>query len=642
MIDMINTRTADPVRQPTGLSIALASTIGFLALVGSLLLGDAEPRPPVPGIPDPGVLVGWLVPAATLTANLAAITTVGFLALAALLVPSPGPDAQGLAVDAVRIARRAAWTWVLATIVLFVATAADVFAVTLGQLRFGLLVALVRDSEIGRGLALQAAGALVLALALHWTIGTRTLLGWTAFALAVVAPSALTGHAASGGSHSLASVSLYLHLAAVAVWVGGLIALGWFASHGSRRLDTAVRRYSGLAAICFAVVGVSGVVSAMVRTTELDQLVSSPYGRLVGLKLLAYLALGSFGWWQRRQIINGAGGFRRLAACEVFVMVAAVGVAVALSRTPPPAGDVLLTPAEDLLGGPMPPAPTAARLLFGVYPSGAGLAVIGIGLIGYVLAVLALRRRLEPWPAPRTASWCAGMTVIAWATTGGLGTYSHVLFSAHLANQLLLATVAAPLLVLGAPGSLAYRVVPTARLKGEVSPRDVLGAVAASRIITSLTHPIIAVAIAAASVSVLYFTPLFTSVMSSLLGHLGMELAALGIGLLLFTSFIGSSLVHPRPARLRTTAAVALTVFTACFAVVLHATSNPVGQDYWRALDRPFATDLLADQSLAAALVLAIAAPPLVMTATLLLLRNPRNQTPSPGSPRERHERTPS
>lgn len=628
-----------PGRRLTGLSIAIASTVGFAALAGSLLLSGAEPRPPTTGIPDPGVLVGWLVPAASLTSDLAGIVAVGFLVLAALLMPSPGPDAQGLAVEAVRLARRAAGVWCVATIVLMVATTADVFAVMLGDLRVNLLLALVRDSEIGRGLALQALGALILALALRWTIGTRALLGWSVFALAAMAPSALTGHAASAGSHSLASVSLYLHVAAVAVWVGGLVALGWLASHGSRRLEVAVRRYSNVALACFVVIGISGVLSAVLRATDLEQLAASPYGRLVGLKLLAYVVLGGFGWWQRHRIVRSGGAFRSMARLEVTVMVAAVGIAVALSRTPTPGGELFLTPAEDLLGGPMPSAPTLGRLVLGWYPSGVGLAVVGFGAVGYALAVATVRRHARTWPLWRTASWSGGIMIVAWATSGGLGAYSHVLFSAHVANQALLAAVAAPLLVLGAPGSLAQQALPGARLTGENSPRDVLRSVGRSQLVGVATHPAVALAVTIASACLLYFTPLFTTIMSSLLGHLGMEIATLSIGTLFFTSVIGSSLVPTRSPRLRALAAGALFVLTACFSAALLSATTPVGGAYWQALERPFSTDLLADQWLGAVLALGLAGPAMVTASVLLIVqtRSPRQSADpvlaSPGPP---------
>ena len=151
-------QTASQTKPPssTGLSVAILATAAFVALVLSMIWAGSAPREPVPGLPDPGVLVGGLVPVATATADLAGFATIGVLIVAAVLLPSIGRDVQGLAVDAVRLARRSAWLWLVATVVMFIATAADVFAVTLGGLRGDLLVALVRDSEVGRGIALQA------------------------------------------------------------------------------------------------------------------------------------------------------------------------------------------------------------------------------------------------------------------------------------------------------------------------------------------------------------------------------------------------------------------------------------------------------------------------------------------------------
>ncbi len=624
-------QTASQTKPPssTGLSVAILATAAFVALVLSMIWAGSAPREPVPGLPDPGVLVGWLVPVATATADLAGFATIGFLIVAAVLLPSIGRDVQGLAVDAVRLARRSAWLWLVATVVMFIATAADVFAVTLGGLRGDLLVALVRDSEVGRGIALQAVGALVLAVTLRWVVGVRALVGWSVFALTAMLPTALTGHAASGGSHSLASVSLYLHLAAVAVWVGTLGALAWVASRGSKRLEPAVRRYSHLALACFVVVGISGVISAMVRATDLEQLISSDYGRLVLLKAAAYVALGIFGWWQRRRILRSAGGFARLVGAEVLLMGATVGVAVALSRTPPPSGDVLLTPAEDLLGGPMPPAPTIGNLALGLYPSGVGLAVIGFGSVLYVAGVLALRRRGESWPLMRSTAWTAGLLVVAWATSGGLGTYAHVLFSAHLTNQALLVMVAAPLLVLGAPGALAAASLPGPRQAGEISPRDVLRAVGASRAMKRLGHPLAGLILLSVSAVILYGTPLFGALMSSLLGHLGMELWFLVVGLVLHAGLFGSTLLAQTDLRLRSLSARVAMLLAAGFGLSLLASDAVVGQDYWVALARPYATDFAADQERGAVIYLAIVVPVLTGISIALLRRFRKQLTPA-------------
>lgn len=609
-----------PAPSGPGLAVAVGATTAFTALVLTMVVGGSAPEPAAVGLPDPGPLVGWLLPAVTLVADLMAIGVIGFLVLSAVLLPSASEDAQGLAVDGVRIARRAAWTWFWASVLLYFVTAADLFAVPISRLDSNVLTAVTRDSDIGRSIVLQAAGALVLALALRWTIGVRALAGWSAFALAVLLPAALTGHAASGGSHSLASVSLYLHVAGVAVWVGGLVALGWVARRGSRRLEAAVARYSTLALWCFVVVGVSGVLNASVRATSLDQLFGSTYGRMVMLKAAAFVVLGVLGWYQRRRIVASGGGFLRLAATEAMIMVGTVGVAVALSRTPPPAGDVLLTPAEDLIGGPMPAAPTVERFLTGFYSSGVGIAVVGLGTALYVAGVLVLRRRGDRWPVGRSVAWALGMLVVAWATMGGLGTYSHVLFSAHMVSHMLLSMVAPIFLVLGAPVTLALRALPGPRQAGEVSPRGMLTAVLHSRVATFLTHPVVGPVLFIGSLYGLYFTPLFDTLMRSILGHVGMELHFLAVGTLFYYVIIG---VDPSPRRLVPLARFGVMLVTlpfhAFFSIAVMSATVPTGEAYWRDLDRPYLTDLVHDQYLGGSISWALGEVPLLIVMVALL-----------------------
>ena len=71
--------------------------------------------------------------------------------------------------------------------------------------------------------------------------------------------------------------------------------------------------------------------------------------------------------------------------------------------------------------------------------------------------------------------------VFAWATVGGLGLYSHVLFSAHMVAHMLLSMVAPIGLVLGAPVTLALRALPGPRVPGELGPRRMLTAASCTR-----------------------------------------------------------------------------------------------------------------------------------------------------------------
>ena len=149
--------------------------------------------------------------------------------------------------------------------------------------------------------------------------------------------------------------------------------------------------------------------------------------------------------------------------------------------------------------------------------------------------------RLGPWAARGLG---AGLLVFAWATAGGLGLYSHVLFSAHMGAHMLVGMLAPLLLVLGAPFTLALRTLPGPRVKGELGPRQLLLAVLHSRVARVLTHPVVAFVLFVGSLYALYFSPLYPALMRGHLGHTLMQLHFLLVGFLFFYVVLG---VDPSP-----------------------------------------------------------------------------------------------
>ena len=131
-------------------------------------------------------------------------------------------------------------------------------------------------------------------------------------------------------------------------------------------------------------------------------------------------------------------------------------------------------------------------------------------------------------------AWVAGLLVFAWATAGGLGLYSHVLFSAHMGAHMLVSMMAPILLVIGAPATLALRALPGPRVKGEQGPRQLLLAALHTRLARVLTHPVVAFAIFMGSLYALYFPRLYPLLMRGHLGHTVMQLHFLLAGLLFF------------------------------------------------------------------------------------------------------------
>jgi len=594
--------------------------VSFLAalaiLVIALEFGGGAPQTVPEGIPDPGLVTGWGLPLIKLVTDFAAVASVGFLVTTVFLLPSSGDTVQGLSVTAARIAARSAAVWSASTILLYFLTVSDVFAVPLSRsFSWALASSLVTDSSVGRGILGQAIVALIVAVAARWTIGVKPLAIVLGVALAGLAPVSLTGHAASSGSHNLATTSLLLHVVGATLWVGGLAALGWVAVRGSKRLEPATQRYSVLAAWCLALVAVSGATNAAVRLGSLGNLFDSDYGILVIGKIAALAALALFGLGHRRRIVAQGKGFLKLAGFEVLVMVMAIGLAVALSRTPTPSPhNVLKTPVEELLGGVLPPAPTVLRILWGWSPNGVGLALVALGAALYVRGLITMRRRGDSWPINRTLSWFAGLTIVAWATFGGLGTYSHVLFSAHMVSHMMLSMVAPIFLILAAPVTLALRTLPGPRQQGEIGPRQLLLAFLHSRFSQFVTHPLVGPAVFVGSLYGLYFTGIFETLMRNHWGHSVMELHFLAAGTLYYYVLIG---IDPSPRKLQPLLRFGMLLVTipfhAFFSISVMSSKTIFAGEYWKFLDRPYQTDLLADQYLGGGIAWAMGEIPLLL-----------------------------
>jgi putative copper resistance protein D len=315
--------------------------------------------------------------------------------------------------------------------------------------------------------------------------------------------------------------------------------------------------------------------------------------------------------------------FARLASAEVALMAATVGIAVALSRTPTPVGDLVYTsPVEALLGGPLPPKPTLGRLLFGWSPSGVGLLVVGLGGALYIAGLAAMRRKQSPWPLGRTVSWFVGLAVIGWSTFGGLGEYSHVLFSAHMVSHMALSMVAPIFLVLAGPVTLALRTLPGPRIAGERSPRGMLTSALHSPVVRVVTHPLVATAVFVGSLYGLYFTSLFGSLMTSHLGHAIMQVHFLLAGSLFFYVLVG---VDPSPRRLPAMARLFLLLVViplhAFFSIAIMSDDSVLGGSYWSQLHRPYQQNLLDDQQLAGSVSWALGEIPMLVVIAAIFVQ---------------------
>ncbi|MGW5359652.1 cytochrome c oxidase assembly protein [Actinopolymorpha pittospori] len=598
-------------------------------LVIALLVGGGRPKPAPPGLPDPGMLTGWGLPVAKLAMDVAGVGVVGSL-LFSVLSPAKGGALQPAAERAVRGAAAFAWVWAVAAALTLVFTLSDFLGVPAMRLDYQEnLAGFIAEVSQGRSLALVLLLTVILAAAAR---GVRTLNGAALLlVLGVTAtlPPALTGHSASAADHDVATSSLLVHVVVVTLWIGGLLALAVYGRRATTKvLAGSARRFSTLALWCYAAAAFSGLVNAWIRLGGIAPLVSSSYGWLVLGKLVAILVLGWLGWWHRKRTLPALdkgtpGVFRRFAAVEAAVMLATVGLAVALSRTPTPVPDEVKTTstAEALIGYPVPPFSGSALLSSWRLDTLVVLfAVTGVYL--YLRGVFRLRSKGVHWPVGRTFAWLGGVAVVVFVLCSGVATYAPAMFSVHMVQHMSLSMLAPILLAMGAPVTLALRALPAVRREGSGGPGERAGDRGArewilvllhSRIVRVLTHPVVALAIYVVNLYAFYFSPLLGAAMRNHTGHLLMSVHFLLVGSLYFWPIIG---LDPMPRLLpplgRMLMLFASMPFHAFFGVIVMTSTTVIGGDWFSALRLPW-IDPLADQNVGGGIAWATAEIPVLI-----------------------------
>ncbi|MFP5336507.1 MAG: cytochrome c oxidase assembly protein [Actinomycetes bacterium] len=564
------------------------------AVAGMVLTGAAAEQL----VGDAGAAVRWGLPAVRVAADLALAATVGAFGLVAAVLP-PGPAAA----RALRLGGAAAVAWAACWVAALVLTYADSAGRPLGSPGFGAELAFfVTDIDLGR---LLLTGSLLAALTATVAVGVRGASGaaWVLVGVGVaLVPVALTGHAAGAASHETAVSAWWLHLLGLSAWFGGLAVLTAVRGRLGAGLADAARRYSAVAGWAFALTAVGGVANASARLDSPADLATG-YGLLVATKTVATVALGVAGWRHRRALLpkldepGVRGAFWRLVTGELVVMGATAGLGVALSRSAPPVPDAPPTdptPAELLTGEPLPPPPTPLRWLTETSPDVLWLVVAAALGVAYLIGVRRLRARGDRWPVHRTLLWLVGLGALVWITSGAPAAYGRTLFSAHMVQHMALSMVVPPLLVVGAPVTLALRALPRRR-DGSRGPREWLLAVVESRWARFLSQPVVAAVLFAGSIVAFYFSPLFELALATHVGHELMMIHFLLAGYLFANVVIG---VDPGPARprypLRLVLLFATMAFHAFFGVTLVGGDTLLAADWFSSTG--WGIDALADQ----------------------------------------------
>jgi copper transport protein len=228
--------------------------------------------------------------------------------------------------------------------------------------------------EFGRGIDLAAIFCVCAAGA--FAMVRRSRLGAAALALPAVALGVwtiivpgLSGHAGDPGRGAFTIAVDAMHVAASAVWIGGLVQLVLVIPHATRGLADGVRdrvrrealgRFSKLALGSVAVIAVTGAGRALWEVGAVSQVWSTGYGRTLIVKSVLLAGLVGLGY-RNRHALDRFSEVRRRAGAELLLLagvLAAVSLLTDLQpantpsfanavATPPAGGPVFVDLAKD-------------------------------------------------------------------------------------------------------------------------------------------------------------------------------------------------------------------------------------------------------------------------------------------------------
>lgn len=247
-----------------------------------------------------------------------------------------------------------------------------------------------------------------------------------------------------------------------------------------------------------------------------------------------------------------------------------------------------LGPHDDL------PPLTAGRLLTEWEP--AVLPLVGAAVVGglYLVGAHRLRARGDSWSRWRTVLFVGlGLGLFLVATTSALAAYDMRLLWVHMVQHMMLGMLVPVFLALGAPLTLALRVLPR-------GGRAALQSVLHSRVARVLTFPALAGVVFVANPFALYLTGWYEATLRSPVLHNLNHVHFVLVGCLWFWPILG---LDPMPSRipypLRLVAVFASLPFHAFLGVAIMSSSTVIAADFYREVARTWGPTLAEDQRIA-------------------------------------------
>ena len=204
------------------------------------------------------------------------------------------------------------------------------------------------------------------------------------------------------------------------------------------------------------------------------------------------------------------------------------------------------------------------------------------------------------WPVAHAACFYSGIALLAIAYLGPLAAWSHTFFWVHMTQHLLVMMAAAPLLVLGAPVTLAFRA------SNRTTRRTLIVPILRSRAVRILTNPALTWALFASVLLGTHFTGFYDWALTNHDAGMFIEQPLfLVTALLYYFPILGSNLQANRPSpAIRLISMSLMMIPEAIVGAVIYFSSVVLYPSF--GAERPFGLDPLEDQQMAGALMWAL------------------------------------
>jgi cytochrome c oxidase assembly factor CtaG len=209
---------------------------------------------------------------------------------------------------------------------------------------------------------------------------------------------------------------------------------------------------------------------------------------------------------------------------------------------------------------------------------------------------------------------------LVFTSSSGVQAYGSAMFSVHMGEHMALNMFIPVLLVLGGPVTLALRVLTPAGDAQPPGPREWLLWLVHSKVTAFLAHPVTAFVLFVASLYIVYFTPLFNTLVRYHWGHELMSLHFLLAGYLFFWGIVG---IDPGPRKLpflgRLGLLFAVMPFHAFFGIATMTMPSIIGGQFYRDINLPWLSSLGTDQHLGGAIAWGSSELPVVLVVVALV-----------------------